>query len=183
MISFHSLEDRIVKTFIARESRDEVDRRAPFAPPTAAAAEGARRASSRAPARSRANPRARSAIMRVAERTGRSAGMTQLQPALLLRSRCCAAACCLVRTLPTTSRRLFAALDRAQHEQRSSTPSSSACDAERAGAGHAPARRAVGARASCAMRTATPASRTTCDAARRRACAVDAATPMRRAPR
>ena len=33
MISFHSLEDRIVKTFIARESRDEVDRRAPFAPP------------------------------------------------------------------------------------------------------------------------------------------------------
>ena len=27
VISFHSLEDRIVKTFIARESRDEVDRR------------------------------------------------------------------------------------------------------------------------------------------------------------
>ena len=33
VISFHSLEDRIVKTFIARESRSEVDRRAPFAPP------------------------------------------------------------------------------------------------------------------------------------------------------
>ncbi|MFM8766659.1 MAG: 16S rRNA (cytosine(1402)-N(4))-methyltransferase RsmH [Rubrivivax sp.] len=33
VISFHSLEDRIVKTFIARESREEVDRRAPFAPP------------------------------------------------------------------------------------------------------------------------------------------------------
>ena len=32
VISFHSLEDRIVKTFIARESRSEVDRRAPFAP-------------------------------------------------------------------------------------------------------------------------------------------------------
>ncbi|MFZ2653213.1 MAG: 16S rRNA (cytosine(1402)-N(4))-methyltransferase RsmH, partial [Burkholderiaceae bacterium] len=31
-ISFHSLEDRIVKTFIAGESRDVVDRRAPFAP-------------------------------------------------------------------------------------------------------------------------------------------------------
>jgi hypothetical protein len=33
VISFHSLEDRIVKTFIARESRDVVDRRAPMAPP------------------------------------------------------------------------------------------------------------------------------------------------------
>jgi 16S rRNA (cytosine1402-N4)-methyltransferase len=33
VISFHSLEDRIVKTFIARESRDVVDRRAPLAPP------------------------------------------------------------------------------------------------------------------------------------------------------
>src|SRR5437762_7312345 len=31
VISFHSLEDRIVKTFIARESKSEVDRRAPFA--------------------------------------------------------------------------------------------------------------------------------------------------------
>jgi 16S rRNA (cytosine1402-N4)-methyltransferase len=37
VISFHSLEDRIVKTFIARESRDEYDRRAPMAPPQAAA--------------------------------------------------------------------------------------------------------------------------------------------------
>ena len=32
VISFHSLEDRIVKTFIARESRSVIDRRAPFAP-------------------------------------------------------------------------------------------------------------------------------------------------------
>jgi hypothetical protein len=68
VISFHSLEDRIVKTFIARESRDEVDRRAPFAP--------ARPVRLRALARLRAgqaevaaNPRARSAILRVAERT------------------------------------------------------------------------------------------------------------------
>ena len=36
MISFHSLEDRIVKTFIQHESRVEVDRRAPFAPPSRA---------------------------------------------------------------------------------------------------------------------------------------------------
>jgi 16S rRNA (cytosine1402-N4)-methyltransferase len=38
VISFHSLEDRIVKTFIARESREVVDRRAPLAPPQADAA-------------------------------------------------------------------------------------------------------------------------------------------------
>jgi 16S rRNA (cytosine1402-N4)-methyltransferase len=69
VISFHSLEDRIVKNFIARESRAEVDRRAPFAPP--------RPLRLRAIARVRpgedevrANPRARSAVMRVAERTG-----------------------------------------------------------------------------------------------------------------
>ena len=68
VIAFHSLEDRIVKTFIARESRAEVDRRAPFAPPNR-------------PLRLRAlgrikpgddevnrNPRARSAVLRVAER-------------------------------------------------------------------------------------------------------------------
>ena len=68
VISFHSLEDRIVKTFIARESRDVVDRRAPMAPP--------RDMRLRAIARVkpdigevRANPRARSAVMRVAERT------------------------------------------------------------------------------------------------------------------
>ena len=68
VISFHSLEDRIVKAFIARESRSEFDRRAPFAP--------ARPTRLRAIARVRpgtaeaaANPRARSAVMRVAERT------------------------------------------------------------------------------------------------------------------
>ncbi|MCK7498570.1 MAG: 16S rRNA (cytosine(1402)-N(4))-methyltransferase [Comamonadaceae bacterium] len=70
MISFHSLEDRIVKTFIARESRDEVDRRAPLraaARPMRLQRAGPRQA--RRPPRSRANPRARSAVLRVAERT------------------------------------------------------------------------------------------------------------------
>ena len=68
VISFHSLEDRIVKTFIARESRDEVDRRAPFAPPQPVRlrALGRLRPSE---AEVAANPRARSAILRVAERT------------------------------------------------------------------------------------------------------------------
>jgi 16S rRNA (cytosine1402-N4)-methyltransferase len=68
VIAFHSLEDRIVKRFIARESRDEYDRRAPMAPP--------RPLRLRAVARMkpsigeiRANPRARSAVLRVAERT------------------------------------------------------------------------------------------------------------------
>jgi len=67
-ISFHSLEDRIVKQFIAKHSREAFDRRAPFAP--------GEPAKLRAIARVRpttneveANPRARSAIMRVAERT------------------------------------------------------------------------------------------------------------------
>ena len=68
VISFHSLEDRIVKTFIARESRDEVDRRAPFAParPMRLVSLGRVKPDYREIA---ANPRARSAVMRVAERT------------------------------------------------------------------------------------------------------------------
>ncbi|WP_088285048.1 16S rRNA (cytosine(1402)-N(4))-methyltransferase RsmH [Ideonella sp. A 288] len=68
VISFHSLEDRIVKTFIARESRDEVDRRAPFAPPKAMRLRSLGRFRPGA-AELAANPRARSAILRVAERT------------------------------------------------------------------------------------------------------------------
>ncbi|GAP37095.1 rRNA small subunit methyltransferase H [Piscinibacter sakaiensis] len=72
VISFHSLEDRIVKTFIARESRPEVDRRAPFAPvpPTRLRALGRIRPGA---AEVQANPRARSAILRVAERTAAAA--------------------------------------------------------------------------------------------------------------
>ena len=72
VISFHSLEDRIVKQFIARASRDEPDRRAPFAPPRALPlrALGRLRASA---AEVAANPRARSAVLRVAERTAAAA--------------------------------------------------------------------------------------------------------------
>ncbi|MBZ8142098.1 16S rRNA (cytosine(1402)-N(4))-methyltransferase [Rubrivivax gelatinosus] len=68
VISFHSLEDRIVKTFITRESRDEFDRRAPMAPPRPLRLKALARVKPdyREVA---ANPRARSAVMRVAERT------------------------------------------------------------------------------------------------------------------
>jgi 16S rRNA (cytosine1402-N4)-methyltransferase len=68
VIAFHSLEDRRVKSFIARESRDEVDRRAPFAPPRAMRLTAIARIKPGAEEIA-ANPRARSAILRVAERT------------------------------------------------------------------------------------------------------------------
>ncbi|MFT3956942.1 MAG: 16S rRNA (cytosine(1402)-N(4))-methyltransferase RsmH [Piscinibacter sp.] len=68
VISFHSLEDRIVKTFIARESRSEVDRRAPFAPEKPHRLKSLGRVKP-SDAEVRANPRSRSAVMRVAERT------------------------------------------------------------------------------------------------------------------
>ena len=68
VISFHSLEDRIVKTFIARESRAEVDRRAPFAPPSTALRLRALGRIKPGADEIAANPRARSAILRVAER-------------------------------------------------------------------------------------------------------------------
>jgi 16S rRNA (cytosine1402-N4)-methyltransferase len=69
VISFHSLEDRIVKTFIAREGKSAVDRRAPFAPPAPTRLKALARVKPGA-AELAANPRARSAVMRVAERTG-----------------------------------------------------------------------------------------------------------------
>jgi len=68
VISFHSLEDRIVKTFIARESRSEFDRRAPFAAPRPHRLRALGRIKPQA-AEAASNPRARSAVMRVAERT------------------------------------------------------------------------------------------------------------------
>jgi len=68
VISFHSLEDRIVKQFIAKHSREVVDRRAPFAAPRPMKLAAVERVKPSA-AEVAANPRARSAIMRVAERT------------------------------------------------------------------------------------------------------------------
>ena len=87
VISFHSLEDRIVKTFIARESKSEFDRRAPFAAPRAACGCARSRRVKPGPTEVRANPRARSAVMRVAERTDvlrRRPGMTRLNVLLLV---------------------------------------------------------------------------------------------------
>ena len=69
VISFHSLEDRIVKQFIASHSREVYDRRAPFAAPRAMKLRAVARIRP-GPPEVEANPRARSAILRVAERTG-----------------------------------------------------------------------------------------------------------------
>jgi len=68
VISFHSLEDRIVKQFIAAHSREVVDRRALFAPAKALPLKSLGRVKASA-AEVAGNPRSRSAMMRVAERT------------------------------------------------------------------------------------------------------------------
>jgi 16S rRNA (cytosine1402-N4)-methyltransferase len=68
VIAFHSLEDRIVKQFIAKHSKEEVDRRAPFAAPKPMKLKALERVKPTA-AEVQGNPRSRSAIMRVAERT------------------------------------------------------------------------------------------------------------------
>ena len=73
VISFHSLEDRIVKQFIrSQQDRDNLPSRFPvraseLPPPRLVAIGRAIRASA---AEVKANPRARSAVLRVAERTG-----------------------------------------------------------------------------------------------------------------
>ena len=91
VISFHSLEDRIVKQFIARHSRAEVDRRAPFAEPAPSLLRALDRVRPSEHEVS-ANPRARSAIMRIAERTDvvldeREGGRTSGTQAGLVRGR------------------------------------------------------------------------------------------------
>ena len=72
VISFHSLEDRIVKQFMAAHSREEYDRRAPFAAPKVMQLRtlGRTKPSEEEVA---GNPRSRSAMMRIAERTREAA--------------------------------------------------------------------------------------------------------------
>ncbi len=70
VISFHSLEDRIVKQFIAKHSREVVDRNSPDwmlrkAPAMKLKALGRTKTSDE---EAKANPRSRSAVMRVAQR-------------------------------------------------------------------------------------------------------------------
>jgi 16S rRNA (cytosine1402-N4)-methyltransferase len=67
VISFHSLEDRIVKQFIAKHAREEYDRRVPFAAPKVMQLEALGRIKPSAEEVA-GNPRSRSAIMRVARR-------------------------------------------------------------------------------------------------------------------
>jgi 16S rRNA (cytosine1402-N4)-methyltransferase len=67
VISFHSLEDRIVKQFIAQHAREVYDRRAPFAPPQVMDFKAVQRIKPSVEEIA-SNPRARSAILRVAER-------------------------------------------------------------------------------------------------------------------
>jgi 16S rRNA (cytosine1402-N4)-methyltransferase len=68
VISFHSLEDRIVKQFIAKHSKEVYDRRAPFAAPKVMKLRALERIKPSAE-EVKGNPRSRSAILRVAERT------------------------------------------------------------------------------------------------------------------
>ena len=67
VISFHSLEDRIVKQFIAKHSKEEFDRRVPIASNKAMKLKAMGRVKASA-AEVSANVRSRSAVMRVAER-------------------------------------------------------------------------------------------------------------------
>lgn len=68
VISFHSLEDRMVKQFMARHSRHVVDRRAPFAEPAPTRLGDVQRVMP-SDTEVQGNPRARSAVMRVATRS------------------------------------------------------------------------------------------------------------------
>jgi 16S rRNA (cytosine1402-N4)-methyltransferase len=72
VISFHSLEDRIVKRFIKQQIRGDADEVPSYIPLQATATVPRLRSLGRAiqpgPAETEANPRARSAVLRVAEK-------------------------------------------------------------------------------------------------------------------
>ena len=68
VISFHSLEDRMVKQFIAQHAKEVVDRRAPVTMPREMPLRALGRVKA-SEAEIQANPRSRSAVMRLAERT------------------------------------------------------------------------------------------------------------------
>ncbi|MEY3069777.1 MAG: hypothetical protein RLZZ456_1476, partial [Pseudomonadota bacterium] len=71
VISFHSLEDRIVKQFIARHAKAPAgNRRMPEAPAFRASLKDVGGAAKADAAEVAANPRARSAVLRVAEKAG-----------------------------------------------------------------------------------------------------------------
>jgi 16S rRNA (cytosine1402-N4)-methyltransferase len=74
IISFHSLEDRIVKQFIAKHSKAPYDRRAPFAAPQVMQLNSIARIKPSEEEVKR-NPRSRSAIMRVAQKMDSSEGV------------------------------------------------------------------------------------------------------------
>jgi 16S rRNA (cytosine1402-N4)-methyltransferase len=69
VISFHSLEDRIVKQFIRGEAAPVVRRGLPAPPPVTPPLRAVGKARFASAAETAANPRARSAVLRVAEKT------------------------------------------------------------------------------------------------------------------
>jgi 16S rRNA (cytosine1402-N4)-methyltransferase len=88
VISFHSLEDRIVKRFMQQLARPEVPRELPLRAsempqPVLRLAGRAQRAS---PQEATRNPRARSAILRVGERTAVPYSLSRIEPGAWWRS-------------------------------------------------------------------------------------------------
>ena len=156
VISFHSLEDRIVKQFIAREAArgSTAARRSPRRRPMKLRGAGPRQAAARP--RCAANPRSRSAIMRVAERTRRAAGGMTRARTVLAAGRAAgqrAATWCRRRT----SRAACSPSSTARRARRASSKSSTSACRPKAQAQATPLRVEKLAREQLQMRTATPA--------------------------
>ena len=150
VISFHSLEDRIVKRFIARESRSEPDRRAPFAPPAPTAAEGA---GARAAHRRRGAGQPARTIGRDAGGRAHGDEMTRTHLVLLL---ALIFSCLALVQTSYESRRLFDETNRARDELARLDAEAQRLEAERqAQATHLRVEKV--AREKLAMRTVTPA--------------------------